>query len=1216
MDETTKKPLWQQNRGELVDSFLATSWGQRLAGIAPDDLWQALEAGVALAVTIEHAGLASKAEVNVHIHNPSAPMMADRGLWLHLARAFLPNVRRIRINLHLATDCEPLTNPFAAPVRPFVETLGTARIRHHAEDELYRPHPSADLLIMGMPQPEPDEPDPLDLVPCVGLAPTYMTHSDLLVAALLAAHLRHSGAEIEPIWLESALENWINYHPPGEHERTPSSALLIQVKQAPAQAVDRREFRNHIHCMMMRDRKTVLPPSWPGRDCAGDGPHAGCILLDEAFVVDVGNGQIKSVDGVDLGDQTIPMERLATLPPAHPEDPQVPVIERIEWVMQQGDILQRLREGIGNAATRLANDDKAVLDLFGFKELPETFGGRGTHLETTNRIHNAERTIQRLLSRGAIDEQDRIKQTMLMAAMIHRQMDLFEGLLQSGADTTAIDITGRTALSIAMEMREPRYMLMLRAYGADFDALTPSGLPIILLQAFIEDMDARNEARGLTETESLGISRYAEAVAYYREHEDFEGPLAGMVKPLIERLEKFDREVDDRLEAKGLPRRQASVASDTPAPTESSATVEDVRETEDLGTAIRLGLGFSLEESTPAPLPLRVDLSPPMPSTPVTAKAPSPVSTPSPDDAEAEAPTRDEPATAVVQPDIVQPQSEPILLLTTVTGRLGFRHPELAPAETLDRARAAVLAWLRKDKKLAVADHGGPQQLDDAHSSLLVDADDHLWAMRYDDRDRHVAGRIWRTEIVLHRANEQVNASIRLLCLRPTTELDTPVEASIPRVVTQLAETLGISDAGAPLRRRPWVIERPEDVGDVVSLIRNPDRRQPVMVTTGRHTGWLGSDQNPGLLHRLQGHAHLVQLHGPAMAAWTRSMGRPEAIHGEALRLYRPGWTVGEAKARNPLFIINPQASRSTFINRVVAAGAELGAREASEDTVPGFALARTVIATQLRKRAALASEQVRQAERDTSTDERIKILEEQLAAARLLHQAAETERDNLSQQVAERDALDQQDRRRREAEATDTNERLREELEQAIAANDILRRNLDAIHRHEQIEQGTITEDQPTQVPIPDNLQALEEWATLYLPKEVTIHKKAINAASKINHQQPERVYQALMLLADEYLASIYDPCEEARVRLEERQKALHLEISPTGSAVDNRQYRDQYRVSWEGRQYKLDMHVSGNSSRNTEKQVRVYFAVDEERGQIIIGHLPTHLDNSWTAR
>jgi len=95
-----------------------------------------------------------------------------------------------------------------------------------------------------------------------------------------------------------------------------------------------------------------------------------------------------------------------------------------------------------------------------------------------------------------------------------------------------------------------------------------------------------------------------------------------------------------------------------------------------------------------------------------------------------------------------------------------------------------------------------------------------------------------------------------------------------------------------------------------------------------------------------------------------------------------------------------------------------------------------------------------------------------------------------------------------------------------------------------------------------------------------------------------------------------MYDSNDETRTRLEERQKDLRLEISRTGSAVDNRQYRDQYRVSWEGRQYKLDMHVSGNSSRNTEKQLRVYFSTDVERGQVIVGHLPTHLDSTWTSR
>jgi hypothetical protein len=42
--------------------------------------------------------------------------------------------------------------------------------------------------------------------------------------------------------------------------------------------------------------------------------------------------------------------------------------------------------------------------------------------------------------------------------------------------------------------------------------------------------------------------------------------------------------------------------------------------------------------------------------------------------------------------------------------------------------------------------------------------------------------------------------------------------------------------------------------------------------------------------------------------------------------------------------------------------------------------------------------------------------------------------------------------------------------------------------------------------------------------------------------------------------------------------------------------------------------MHVRefGGTDRNPERQLRVYFASDEENGRIIIGHMPTHLDSS----
>ena len=85
-------------------------------------------------------------------------------------------------------------------------------------------------------------------------------------------------------------------------------------------------------------------------------------------------------------------------------------------------------------------------------------------------------------------------------------------------------------------------------------------------------------------------------------------------------------------------------------------------------------------------------------------------------------------------------------------------------------------------------------------------------------------------------------------------------------------------------------------------------------------------------------------------------------------------------------------------------------------------------------------------------------------------------------------------------------------------------------------------------------------------------------------------------------------------QLKCKEAEAALGVRISPSGDAVDMRQYEKEYRVRWEGKQYKLDMHLAGSDSRDKRRGLRIYFAWDGEQELVVVGHLPTHLTNVHT--
>jgi hypothetical protein len=153
-------------------------------------------------------------------------------------------------------------------------------------------------------------------------------------------------------------------------------------------------------------------------------------------------------------------------------------------------------------------------------------------------------------------------------------------------------------------------------------------------------------------------------------------------------------------------------------------------------------------------------------------------------------------------------------------------------------ARQEILAWAQKRSGGRLPkeawDHQDFEHFSGGRNSIGVriqreGAD--IWAIRAEDPDKQVPGRIWTTEVVIGTlANDAPRFSARLLA--STSEDNFVVEPHVPGFVQQVVEMCGLSRNGHPLTVEPWTISSFLDAERLCELMTNPARGIPLFVLT------------------------------------------------------------------------------------------------------------------------------------------------------------------------------------------------------------------------------------------------------------------------------------------------------------------------------------------------------------------------------------------------
>jgi len=473
------------------------------------------------------------------------------------------------------------------------------------------------------------------------------------------------------------------------------------------------------------------------------------------------------------------------------------------------------------------------------------------------------------------------------------------------------------------------------------------------------------------------------------------------------------------------------------------------------------------------------------------------------------------------------------------------------------------------------------------------------WALRLEQPDspgpygNHaaVAGRTWTTDLALGREENGLSFACRVVCAS-LPYARAPVSLSRPRVVKDLAREVGLFD-GRPLDGKPWLVEGEEDLEALFELLLHPGRFLPVTLLSEPDPQEARVPVrrfvlDPGkLAEDLSGLSHLVLMPRELGFRWTRRMGRRWTAFNGAVVTYRPGINLQEDPPHlHPKVLLEhilfwrhdglegERAFEAFLKERALRFLAERAVRW---DGVAFLPEVRSLCAEEARRRSGETAEW-----------------------GELYAQENEALRQQLDQAKKEAEQF---------CDLALAAERQRDAV---LEENKRLRAALDALRAGLAVRSGG---DPDAGLEFPESYEDLPTWVSRNLAGRLVLHPRAERALKDARFEDLSLVARALLLLAKEYrdFHCGQGPWEA----FEGRAKELHLRfgrsIEEGRAGQEGEEYFVRYPFGGPHRRL-LEFHLRKGSDKDPRHHLAVYFFWDPETRQVVVGWLPSHLDNRMT--
>lgn len=497
----------------------------------------------------------------------------------------------------------------------------------------------------------------------------------------------------------------------------------------------------------------------------------------------------------------------------------------------------------------------------------------------------------------------------------------------------------------------------------------------------------------------------------------------------------------------------------------------------------------------------------------------------------------------------------------------------------VENVRREILTWAqnRSGGRLPrdAWDHQDFEYLSGGRNSAgvrMLDGDIDFWAIRADDPDKGVPGRIWTTEVAIGLMGTQApQFSARLLA--STTEGELDIEPHSPGCVMQVLERCGLSSNGFELLPKAWTVNTSDDAEHLADLLVDPQRRLPFLVLSIAE----GSSHpllDPTTLSRATAGTAQVVVVAPACTwALTNRFGRLRSVFGGAVRAYLPGFSEDSDPYAHRLilpetFALPDGVFKSQRWMRWLAAAESVRNNRMGKDILAFAAI-----------RAASLKLRQRRLEREGASEG------EQLAAAKSRIDALEGE---LNDEKVLRDMF------------ADESNVMRDRAETAEA-----QARSSAFRISQLVAQLKLRGNKPDDdVELPQEWAAFSDWCETSLVGRLVLSSRARRDVRSPEFDDVKQAARCLLWLAN-----------EARDRRIEGGEGSLGEAMVEEGIRNSHCGGDQYEFDWQGARHLVEWHVkNGGNTRDPRRCLRIYYFWDPNSQQIVVAEMPAHRRTSAT--
>ncbi len=437
------------------------------------------------------------------------------------------------------------------------------------------------------------------------------------------------------------------------------------------------------------------------------------------------------------------------------------------------------------------------------------------------------------------------------------------------------------------------------------------------------------------------------------------------------------------------------------------------------------------------------------------------------------------------------------------------------------------------------------------------------WAIRQEDPDKNVPGRLWAIEAVVWRSSLGAKVAARLMCSSAEVGFVPPV--ATPGFVRQLTDAVGIFSNGFRLSEQPRRVLVQDDFEDFLDLINDPKRRLPVIAFSLNKSVTSNLENMASTLAgMICGLAFVFILSEDASWELTKRIGKRLSVFDGAVRVYMPGFDETDDPYAHPL-----QLSQNLHPENLCT--------QIAQFSIQSVRLGRDILPFSQLRSDYLKARQSQAQSSGANSDVQL-----QIALRRI---------DSLEKEVKEAKDL--------EVYALDEATRVGHEKEEAKEAERKAR-----VYAQYLLQLLSDRGELPdTNIAPPETWSDFADWCESHFIGRVVLTGSARRGCRKANFSDVRLAAKCIVWLATE--------CRKRFMEGGGSVRDEQIENGIRNTACGG----DEYFFQWQDRKLCASWHVkNGGNTRDPRLCLRIYYAWDEETQQIIISDMPSHITTDAT--